>query len=151
MGLDYKRRALRLLEELLFLPSSKAFRTLRLFAINKALTFFEYSSPRRPIMVRFSLGWRAFAALAALSLSSRGFLAEAATDSNSTLPPPEMISTGQETGVVGGLYRPAPGGDANKASVVVLVMHAQSDYLTCELLFPPKSSDESWPAPNASS
>lgn len=86
-------------------------------------------------MVCFSAKWSGLATLAALSLmSGQAFLANAAAVSNTTLPKPEAVSTYQQTGVVGALHRPAPGGDADKASLVVLVMHAQTDYWGCRCL-----------------
>ncbi|KAJ4396977.1 hypothetical protein N0V93_001201 [Gnomoniopsis smithogilvyi] len=79
-------------------------------------------------MVRFFAEWSGLATLAALSLSGHASVAEAAQLSNTTLPKPEAVSTYQQSGVVGALHRPAPGGDADRASIVVLVMHAQTDY-----------------------
>lgn len=87
----------------------------------------DVSSTTSPAMVYFSVGWSGLAILAALALGG-----QAAADSNTTLPVPEAVSTGQQTGVVGKLRRPAPGGDADRASIVVLVMHAQTDYWDCE-------------------
>lgn len=53
---------------------------------------------------------------------------------NTNLPSPIFVSplgwgmSSAGDGVVGSLHKPAEGGDADKAAVLVLVMHAQSDY-----------------------
>lgn len=83
-------------------------------------------------MVCSSVGRLGFALLVALALGGQHHLAEASSVSNATLPKPEAVSTYQQSGVVGALHRPAADGDPDKASIVVLVMHAQTDYWACK-------------------
>lgn len=47
---------------------------------------------------------------------------------NVSLPDPEFVTWG--TGVVGGLHRPGGSTDTSKASIALLVMHAEQDYTT---------------------
>ncbi|KAH6867604.1 hypothetical protein B0T10DRAFT_419578 [Thelonectria olida] len=66
-------------------------------------------------------------AIAALAI--KGALG-AASSSSPALPEPTSIDLADMSGVIGALQRPAPGGDADKAAIAIMVMHAEQDYLS---------------------
>ncbi|RSL54630.1 hypothetical protein CEP54_009794 [Fusarium duplospermum] len=53
-----------------------------------------------------------------------------AASSTPTLPDPVSVDVVPMGCIVGALQRPAPGGDAAKASIAVMVMHAEQDYMS---------------------
>ncbi|RSM07296.1 hypothetical protein CDV31_008661 [Fusarium ambrosium] len=68
-------------------------------------------------------------ALQTLALAGYTLTAMAASGTP-TLPDPILVDIVPVGGIVGSLQRPAPGGDAAKASIAVMVMHAEQDYMS---------------------
>ncbi|OJD29704.1 alpha beta hydrolase [Diplodia corticola] len=73
---------------------------------------------------------RSTISLASLAAMGAHSVLGATTSSSAVLPAPTAIDLASMSGVVGALHRPAPGGDPDKAAIAVMVMHAESDYLS---------------------